>query len=257
MNKYKLSTKDCIEHRGRKLYRIIALKDFADVKEGQMGGFVEKEENLSQSGNAWVYCDAKVFDNAIVSGNAMICGAAEVYGNALVRDEAHVYYNAKIYDHAHISDYTKILGSVEVCGHAWIHGFPLLYGNVVVSGKAEVYERALLDDTVRVYGKAKVHGIAHVYGNATICGTAEVDGHAVISHDAIVNDRSSYVVLPIWWASGRYTTWTRSNNMWCVYDFYGTGQELIKKAYNDSEKSGREYERLVKYVDEILKEAEK
>lgn len=83
------------------------------------------------------------------------------------------------------------------------------------------------------------------------------DGHAVISHDAIVNDRSSYVVLPIWWASGRYTTWTRSNNMWCVYDFYDTGQELIKKAYNDSEKSGREYERLVKYVDEILKEAEK
>ena len=37
----------------------------------------------------------------------------------------------------------------------------------------------------------------------------------------------------------------------------GLLKDAIKQAYNDSEKSGREYERLVKYVDEILKEAEK
>ena len=29
-------------------------------------------------------------------------------------------------------------------------------------------------------------------------------------------------------------------------------KELIKKAYADSEKSGREYERVVKYVESIL-----
>ena len=34
----------------------------------------------------------------------------------------------------------------------------------------------------------------------------------------------------------------------------GTGEELIAKAYKDSEKSGREYERVVKYVNDILKE---
>ena len=36
----------------------------------------------------------------------------------------------------------------------------------------------------------------------------------------------------------------------------GTGEELIAKAYKDSEKSGREYERVVKYVNDILKEEE-
>lgn len=41
--------------------------------------------------------------------------------------------------------------------------------------------------------------------------------------------------------------------MWSVGCFYGTGEELIKKAYKDSEKSGREYERVVKYVEEIRK----
>ena len=32
----------------------------------------------------------------------------------------------------------------------------------------------------------------------------------------------------------------------------GNGEELIKKAYADSEESGREYERVVKYVESIL-----
>ena len=62
----------------------------------------------------------------------------------------------------------------------------------------------------------------------------------------------SVLVFKNWWSSGRYFTWTRSNNMWKVGCFFGTGKELIKKAYEDSDKSGREYERVVKYVESIL-----
>lgn len=40
--------------------------------------------------------------------------------------------------------------------------------------------------------------------------------------------------------------------MWKVGCFYGNGEELIKKAYADSEESGREYERVVRYVESIL-----
>ena len=123
--KYKL-TEETKEWCGRTLHRIEALKDFGDVKAGDKGGWIEKEENLSHQGDAWVYGDAQV------SGNA------------------------------------------------------------------------------------------------------------------------DYVVFKNWWSSGRYFTWTRSNNMWKVGCFYGTGEELIKKAYADSEKSGREYERVVKYVESIL-----
>ena len=46
MKKYKL-TDEKIEWYGRTLYRIIALISFGDVKEGDLGGFIEKEENLS------------------------------------------------------------------------------------------------------------------------------------------------------------------------------------------------------------------
>ena len=41
--------------------------------------------------------------------------------------------------------------------------------------------------------------------------------------------------------------------MWKGGCLYGTGEELIEKAYRDSEMSGEEYERGVKYVDAILK----
>ena len=46
---------EVIEFDGRKLYRIKALKDFNNVKEGELGGYIESEQNLSQEGNAWVY----------------------------------------------------------------------------------------------------------------------------------------------------------------------------------------------------------
>ena len=48
-------------------YRIKALKDFGDVKKGDIGGLIEAEKNLSQEGNAWVYEDARVSGNARVT----------------------------------------------------------------------------------------------------------------------------------------------------------------------------------------------
>ena len=39
------------------VYRIKALKDFNDVKKGDLGGFIQNEMNLSQDGNCWVYND--------------------------------------------------------------------------------------------------------------------------------------------------------------------------------------------------------
>jgi hypothetical protein len=93
MKKYEL-TNETIKYRGKNLYRIKALIDFGNVKKGTRGGFIEKEENLSVSGNAFVYGDAKVCDdarvsgNAQVSGNALVCGCAFVYGAAKVCDDA-------------------------------------------------------------------------------------------------------------------------------------------------------------------------
>lgn len=45
---------------GRKLHQIRAVVTFGKVKAGEVGGWIEKEDNLDQSGNAWVCGDAQV-----------------------------------------------------------------------------------------------------------------------------------------------------------------------------------------------------
>lgn len=44
-------TDECLNFGNRKLCRIEALKDFANIIKGQKGGFVESDKNLSQEGN--------------------------------------------------------------------------------------------------------------------------------------------------------------------------------------------------------------
>ena len=89
MKKFEL-TSEFVTFLGKKLFRIKALVSFGDVKEGELGGLVEKEENLDQSGNAWVYGDAWVYGNAQVYGDARVSGNAQVYGNARVSGNAQV-----------------------------------------------------------------------------------------------------------------------------------------------------------------------
>lgn len=64
MKKFELTTKSITNEVGKKLFRIKALIDFGDVKAGELGGYVEKEGNVSQDDNAWVSGDARVYDNA-------------------------------------------------------------------------------------------------------------------------------------------------------------------------------------------------
>ncbi|MFR2999382.1 MAG: hypothetical protein ACLTNG_07885, partial [Enterocloster sp.] len=52
------------------LHRIRATVSFGLVEVGELGGWIEKEENLSHDGKAWVWGNAKVWGNAEVWGNA-------------------------------------------------------------------------------------------------------------------------------------------------------------------------------------------
>ena len=54
MKKFELTSETKINISGKKLFRIKALISFADVEAGETGGWVEKEGNVNQSGDAWV-----------------------------------------------------------------------------------------------------------------------------------------------------------------------------------------------------------
>ena len=118
-------------------------------------------------------------------------------------------------------------------GDSWVSGNALVYGKALVYGYADVSD------------KAKVSDNAWVSGNALVSGNAEVFGNALVSVNA------DYMVIKNIWSSGRWFTYTRSNKKWVVGCFYGTGEELVKKAYADSELSGKCYEAIVRAVETI------
>ncbi len=178
-------TDETKEWRGRTLHRIQAIRDFDNVKKGDKGGWVESENNLSHSGNCWIY------------NEAIAAETSEVFDDALV------------------------------------------------------YGSSLIFDNAQVHGETRVFGGVEIYGNARVFGDATIRGYIAICGDAIIKQDSDYLVFKNNWSSGRYFTYTKSNKMWSVGCFRGTGQQLIEKAYQDSELSGQMYEKYVRFVESL------
>ena len=186
MEKKYTFTSDTIKYKGYTLHRIKALKDFLTVKKGDLGGWIEKEYNLSQDGNCWIYDNAEVYDNAKVFGDAIVKGRAyvsdyvEVHGNAIIRDNAKVYGYADVYGHSWIGDKSEVYGDAKIYGNAQIYDEAVICGKCCVYGNALVYGHAQIHGNALVCGDAKVYENAEVYGNAIIREHAEIHGTACL-----------------------------------------------------------------------------
>ncbi|QRG86054.1 hypothetical protein [Bulleidia sp. zg-1006] len=150
---------------GRKVYRIKALTSFGDVKAGDLGGFVEKEENLSQTGKAWVFGEAVVTGNAVVEDDAVVRNYAEVTGNAMIKGHAVVTGKAWVKDNAWVGDDALVEGNAVVKGNAW------------VKGNAKVRNYAVVKDNVLIKDNAVVQEFGRVEGDAVVADNALVAGH--------------------------------------------------------------------------------
>ena len=121
---------ELIESNIKGLYRVKALKDFGHVKKGDIGGYVQSEDNLSHEGYCWVHGNAIIYDNARIYGNAQISECAVIDGNA------RIYGNAQISDCAVIDGNVRIYGDSEIWDYAIIRDNALIYGDSVISGNA-------------------------------------------------------------------------------------------------------------------------
>ena len=192
--KYEIVTRNSIVHNGKKLYKIRALKDFVNVlgeqiRTGELGGYVQSEDNLSQEGDCWifgkakVYDDAKVFDNACVYGTAEVFDKAEICDNACVSGSAKIYGNAKIYDNAYVCNAAEVYGNAEIFDEAQICDYSQVYENAIVSsatwvfGNARIYGNAKICEKAEIYGNAEVKGNVFIYGDATVCCVAKISGN--------------------------------------------------------------------------------
>jgi carbonic anhydrase/acetyltransferase-like protein (isoleucine patch superfamily) len=229
MNKYRLTDDYQLhtylqdgEKQQVKLRQIVALRDFADVKQGQTGGWVESEMNLAQQGDCWVYDnDCLIFgssdvrDKAQVRGVSTLCHQAHVYGNAVIQDslisgECNVFGNARISDGSQIiavrgltadrDQLLQIYDNAQVTASRVVHQAQI-YGDAVVryafvEHRAEVFGHALLEgneennvwicDCARIFDNARIIAGSGEDQIPTIRYSSQVYGNALIEGDCVL-----------------------------------------------------------------------
>ena len=175
LKKYQILKNRSISINGRELYRIQALKDFKDVKKGDIGGFIEKSSNLNHKGDCWIYNNALVYGNANVRGNATVRNVACVYDNATIFGDAKVSGNAHVCDNSKVGD------------NAIIDESALISDNSVIKDNTKIYGTALIKGNTKLYGRSRV------FDNAMISDVVASD--ATICKDAFVNSNYNIAII--------------------------------------------------------------
>lgn len=201
---------------GPTLHRIQAVKDFGDVKAGDLGGFIEKEENLDHKGLCWVYDDAHVHDDAMVFGNGRVSG------------------------YAAISEHARVFGNAHVFGDAWVFGRAFVFGDSQIYGDAQVYGSSQIFENAHVLGEAKISWDARVAGNAKVFGSAQIWGVAVINERAFIQKANDYLVLGPIGSRSDFTTFykTKDGSIWvscgCFNDSIENFEKRVKEVHGIS-----------------------
>ena len=147
----------------RTIHRIIAIRNFGDVKAGDIGGWVEKESNLSHYGNCWIYNDAMAIQDSTVDGNAQLRDGAKLYHESIITDDAIVSGKAYIYEKAIVRDVASVSG------------------NARIGGTSDIYNCATIEDNAKISGASRIYGGARIFDNVEICdyivgGDTEIGG---------------------------------------------------------------------------------
>lgn len=208
---------------GTILHRIKAVKDFGDVKKGYLGGWIEKEENLSHERNCWVYGNAQAY------GSARVFGCARVYDRARVNGNAHVYDDVWVYGTAEVSGNARVAGDARVLENARVYGDAWVYGTAYVSGDAHVY------------GDAEVFESAYVTCDAQVFGDAQIYNETKIAQNAMISSTSDYILVGPIGSRGGLTTFYKNKDggisvsCGCFVGTLDEFKERVKLVYADSE----------------------
>lgn len=154
-------------HQIRYLTDIYTIGDFGKpsriLSEGEIGGWIEREENLSQDGGAFIDETSMIIGNSIVSGDVQIRKKSVII-NSIVDGDAEVYnvsiINSKIINGAYIGTGKKstlVLNMVETAGDRnYIntdHGeikFVRLYNADIVAPHIDIQSNAETKITISV-----------------------------------------------------------------------------------------------------------
>lgn len=121
------------------LHRIRAVRSFGGVEAGDVGGWIQSEDNLSHDGEAWVADEAIAAEDSRVSGDALADDHAQLYGNAIVTDRAHIGGHAIADGESVMMGDASILGEVRLDGNGIVYGISEVVGNALILNKRDLF----------------------------------------------------------------------------------------------------------------------
>lgn len=133
------------------LYQIRALRDLPGVKAGDLGGYIETEDNLSQDGECWVYPHSFIFGNSKIEGNAKVAGFTNVYDSKL-------FGNVYIYGKEDLGGRGITICDSTICGKA------IISGDKIYISSTEIADWATINNNCHIRN-SKIHGNTVVKGN--------------------------------------------------------------------------------------------
>lgn len=167
--KYRLDRNATKTVGDRTLYQIVALKDFialhTKVKQNEKGGYIEKENNLSQKGECWIFHNGNVYGDASIQEDALIYGGS-IYNKAIIKGRVHVY------------QYPLIGGSAILSDNVTVHN------QAQIGGNAKIYENALITGVCMIGGNSKIYGHAQITDRSTVMDDAEIFGDGILTNSA-------------------------------------------------------------------------
>lgn len=173
------------QHFRLRMRQVIACQDFADVKRGEMGGWVDNEACLSQQGSCWIYDqNSLIFAGACVADNVRILGPCQIYGAAIISGHCCIE-SSEIGNQANITGraavhHSRVRGNCLISGHARVMNGSHIQA---VTGLTDCEQQQLcITDQATVSASRVVHQ-AQVYGHAIV-------NHGFIEHRAKIYDHA-------------------------------------------------------------------
>jgi len=258
MEKYKILKETKLDGNGKlpPYYRIEALKDFGDVKKGDIGGWVSNYENLSQDGNCWLYdngkarYNARILDDATIHGNASAGGSSEMHGYSKLTGNACINRSAKLYDYAIVSYSAIVTDNAIVGSFGQIFDTVTLHGNSMVTGKSVVRSDSKLFDTARIDGESYVLGCVIAGGSVILNGNI---CNGIIKGNAYITSSKDFICISnIGSEFGTLTAYrTASGGISCTRGcFEGTLDQFEKAVLlkHQGNHFGKEYEKIIELL---------
>ena len=223
-----------------KLYRIQALKTFTKpggcnpvVHVGELGGYVEAEDNLSQDGNCWIFDKARIKDGGKVLDDAIVYDKCLVSKNSIIRGRSVIGGHCFVTNQSVITD-SRLEGNVIVNGHSIIHSGAYLYGEIGV-------DQSEIGNLVNLIGRISIKQ-SRITAPLELSGDYELNfdvdtPHSVIGYNVGMPGSRLFAIKNI--------VASKVEDKWSTGDFVGTGAELIDFIRDSDDEQRIDYVRSI------------